>query len=112
MAKFFYGTGRRKTSASRVFLKEGSGKIEVNQKPLDQYFKSLQLKNTAIAPLKLTHTEKQVDLVMTVKGGGMTGQSESIRHGLSRALIRFSADHRSVLKKAGFLTRDSRKCGA
>ena len=108
MTKFFYGTGRRKTSASRVFLKEGSGNIQVNSKPLNQYFKTLQLQNTALSPLKLTNTEKQVDLTMTVKGGGITGQSESIRHGLSRALIRWSADYRPVLKKAGFLTRDSR----
>ena len=108
MAKFYYSTGRRKTSSSRVFLRPGNGKIQINGKELKQYFPCLQQQQAVQAPLVLTNTEKDFDLFITVKGGGMTGQSESIRHGLSRALTVYSIDHRSTLKKNGLLTRDPR----
>jgi len=110
MAKeqFFYATGRRKTSAARVFLKAGSGKITVNGKTLDTYMPTPTARMTVVMPFSLTDTKNQYDARVTVVGGGVTGQSEAIRHGLSRALIIVNPDLRGVLKKAGLLTRDSR----
>lgn len=108
MAKIFYSTGRRKTSSARVFLSPGTGKITVNKCSLEKYFPCEQQRNTLKAPLKLTETEKELDLKITVSGGGPTGQCESIRHGLSRALLLYSDSYRGILKKNGFLTRDSR----
>ena len=108
MAKVFYSTGRRKTSSARVFLSAGKGKITVNNRSLDNYFPCEQQKNTLKAPLQLTETEKELDVKITVSGGGLTGQCESIRHGLSRALILYSDSYRGILKRNGFLTRDSR----
>lgn len=108
MAKVFYSTGRRKTSSARVFLSVGKGQITVNNRALDKHFPCLQQQNTLKAPLKLTETEKEVDVKITVSGGGLTGQCESIRHGLSRALVLYSDSYRGILKRNGFLTRDSR----
>ena len=108
MAKVFYSTGRRKTSSSRVFLSAGKGQITVNNLALDKYFPCQQQRNTLKAPLKLTETEKELDVKITVKGGGLTGQCEAIRHGLSRALVLYSDSYRGLLKRNGFLTRDSR----
>ena len=108
MSKFYYSTGRRKTSSARVFLKEGTGQIQIEGQKVTHYFKTLQHQKTALAALKLTSTEKDFDVFATVKGGGISSQAESIRHALSRALIVFSPDHRSLLKKNGFLTRDPR----
>lgn len=108
MKKFFYSTGRRKTSSSRVFLREGTGRIEVNKKELNKYFPTLWQQITAQSPLAVTQTEKDFDIYITVKGGGLTGQAESIRHGLSRALTLHTASHRESLKKKGYLTRDPR----
>lgn len=110
MAKeqFFYATGRRKTSAARVFLKAGSGKITVNGKTLDTYMPTPTARMTVVMPFAITDTKNQYDARVTVVGGGVTGQSEAIRHGLSRALIVVNPDLRGVLKKAGLLTRDSR----
>ena len=116
MAKSFYSTGRRKTASARVFLKPGTGQIQVNKKSINQYFPYAQQQKTIQAPLNLTQTNQELDVNVTVRGGGVTGQCEAIRHGLSRALIEYSAAHRTILKKNGFLTRDPRsverkKCG-
>lgn len=108
MAKAFYSTGRRKTSSARVFLKPGTGKMTVNDRSLKSYFPCQQQRSILQAPLKLTETEKALDVQVTVSGGGVTGQCESIRHGLSRALILYSDSYRGILKRNGFLTRDSR----
>ena len=104
----FYGTGRRKEAVARVFLKLGSGKFEVNGRPVDDYFKNVAWRNSAIQPLKFTETLGQVDVMATVKGGGPGGQSGAVRLGLSRALAQFNAELRPGLRKNGFLTRDSR----
>jgi len=104
----FYGTGRRKEAVARVYLKLGSGKFEVNGRPVDDYFKNVAWRNAAIQPLKFTETAGQVDVSVTVKGGGVGGQSGAVRMGLSRALALFNAELRAGLRKNGFLTRDSR----
>ena len=108
MTKSFYSTGRRKTASARVFLKVGKGVIQINKKPLNKYFPYQQQQKTVQAPLQLTQTLKGLDANITVKGGGINGQCEAIRHGLSRALIQYSEAHKSILKKNGFLTRDPR----
>ena len=105
---WFYGTGRRKESVARVFLRLGSGKYQVNGRPVEDYFKNVAWKNAAIEPLKFTDTLNQVDVMATAKGGGAGGQSGAVRMGLSRALARFNAELRHGLRKNGFLTRDSR----
>jgi len=91
-----------------VFVKLGSGKYEVNGRPVEEYFKNVAWKNAAIEPLKFTETSGQIDVLVTVKGGGAGGQAGAVRLGLSRALARFNAELRSGLRKNGFLTRDSR----
>ena len=104
----YYGTGRRKSSVARVFLKPGKGNITVNKRPLDEYFGLETLKVIVRQPLEATQTAGQYDINITVKGGGTTGQAGAIRHGISRALCEADPDVRPVLKKEGFLTRDSR----
>jgi small subunit ribosomal protein S9 len=104
----YYGTGRRKTSAARVFLRPGTGKITVNKLPLDRYFGRETSRMLALQPLKLVDMADKLDLHVTVKGGGMTGQAGAIRHGLTRALIEYDESLRPVLRKAGFVTRDAR----
>lgn len=104
----FYGTGRRKEAVARVFVKLGSGKYEVNGRPVDDYFRNVAWRNAAIEPLKFTETLSQVDVIASVKGGGPGGQSGAVRMGLSRALARFNTELRPRLRKSGFLTRDSR----
>ena len=104
----FYGTGRRKESVARVFLKLGSGKFEINGRSVEDYFKNVAWKNAAIEPLKFTGTTTQVDVWATAKGGGVGGQSGAVRQGLSRALSLFNPELRPGLRKNGFLTRDSR----
>ncbi len=104
----FYGTGRRKEAVARVFVKLGSGKYEVNGRPVEDYFKNVAWKNAAIGPLKFSETLNQIDVMATVKGGGAGGQAGAVRMGLSRALARFNAELRAGLRKHGFLTRDSR----
>jgi len=106
--KVFYSTGRRKTSSARVFLKQGSGQIHINGKTPEQFLPYISKRTEAFRPLQMTKKVKSLDITITGKGGGMTGQSEAIRHGLARALVEYSATFRPVLKKAGFLTRDSR----
>jgi len=108
-ASYFYGTGRRKTSSARVFLKAGSGKFTVNRKhTLTDYFKKPKQQQAALGPLDTLGLKKSFDVLATVKGGGFTGQSEAIRHGLARALLKVDEAHRITLKQNKFLTRDSR----
>jgi small subunit ribosomal protein S9 len=93
---------------ARVFLRPGSGKFTVNGRPVEDYFKNVVWKNSAIEPLKFTNTQNQVDVMATAKGGGAGGQSGAVRMGLSRALCLFNPDLRVPLRKNGFVTRDSR----
>ena len=110
MAKMqYYGTGRRKSSVARVRLVPGKGNIIVNKKTLDDYFGGLELlKNEVKRPLQITGAEGKFDVIATVKGGGTTGQSGALRHGVSRALCQADPENRPALKAAGFLTRDPR----
>jgi small subunit ribosomal protein S9 len=104
----YYGTGRRKTSIARVRLVPGEGKVTINKRDIDNYFGLETLKVIAKQPLTLTGTADRFDVIVSVHGGGFTGQAGAIRHGISRALLKADADFRSVLKRAGFLTRDPR----
>ncbi len=104
-----YGTGRRKSSVARVYLRPGTGNIVVNKRPIDQYFGRETLKMVVRQPLELTNTTDQFDVYVNVKGGGLSGQAGAIRHGLARALQESDEELRSPLKKAGMLTRDSRR---
>ena len=108
MANTFYGTGRRKSSVARVFLSPGNGNITINKRSLDDYFGPETLKVIVKQPLAAIGGEGKYDIVATVKGGGTTGQAGAIRHGIARALCEADAEYRPVLKKAGYLTRDSR----
>lgn len=105
----YYGTGRRKTSVARVFLRPGTGQIKVNHREIDEYFPSDLLKMIIRQPLSLTETQDKFDIFVTVAGGGISGQAGAIRHGISRALLEFNSELRLKLKKAGFLTRDPRE---
>ena len=107
-AAVYYGTGRRKSSVARVFITPGKGEITVNKRTLDEYFGLETLKTIAKQPLVATGTADQYDIMITVKGGGTTGQAGAIRHGIARALCEMDAEYRPALKKAGFLTRDPR----
>ncbi len=104
----YYGTGRRKHATARVFLRPGSGAIQVNSRPLDDYFKRESLKLVIRQPLLITETADKFDIHVRIDGGGMAGQAGAIRHGLSRALVEYNRELRGKLKEAGFLTRDSR----
>jgi small subunit ribosomal protein S9 len=104
----YYGTGRRKTSTARVHLRQGSGQVTVNHRPLDEYFSNDVLKMIIKQPLSLTETTDKFDIVVTVDGGGPSGQAGAIRHGISRALQVYNMELRKRLKKAGLLTRDPR----
>ena len=106
--KIFYATGRRKTSSARVFLKPGTGQVTVNGKKLTDFMSSRTRRIDTFQPLQVVKEENTTDLYITVKGGGITGQAEAIRHGLARVLVEYSADYRKILKKEGFLTRDPR----
>jgi small subunit ribosomal protein S9 len=103
-----YGTGKRKTSVARVYLRPGSGQIQVNRRPLEDYFPSDTLKMVVKQPLQLTETSDKFDISANIRGGGLTGQAWAMRLGISRALCEFNQELRGRLKKAGFLTRDSR----
>jgi small subunit ribosomal protein S9 len=105
----YYGTGRRKRSVARVFLRPGSGKIIVNKKDYTDYFKRDIYKIIVKEPLEVTEQVESFDILATVKGGGTTGQAGAIRHGLARALVNFSEEYRVPLRKAGMLTRDARE---
>ncbi|WP_242872746.1 30S ribosomal protein S9 [Merdimonas faecis] len=104
----YYATGRRKTAVARVYLADGNGKIIVNQKPIESYFSGGYYREKVLMPLELTGTYGAVDVYATVKGGGVTGQAEAIRHGISRALINIAIDSKKMLKDEGYLTRDPR----
>lgn len=104
----YIGTGRRKKSVARVFLRPGTGNIEVNGKTLDEYLPYETLRMVVRSPLELTNTLDQFDVLINVHGGGFTGQSGAMRHGITRALMEASEDYRPVLKAAGFVTRDPR----
>jgi small subunit ribosomal protein S9 len=107
-AASFYGTGKRKSSIARVWLKPGSGKIIVNDKTLDDYFGRETSKMVVKQPLELTENSDKFDIFVTVKGGGDSGQAGAIKHGITKALLEVDVALRGVLKKAGFITRDSR----
>ena len=104
-----YGTGRRKSSVARVFMKQGTGEIVVNNSPLDEYFGRETACMIVKQPLELLNSLNKFDFKITVKGGGTTGQSGAIRLGITRALIDFDETLKSELRQAGFVTRDSRK---
>ena len=107
-ANKFYGTGRRKSSVARVYLVPGTGKITVNKRDVEEFFGLETLKVIVRQPLVLTNTADKFDVIVSVHGGGYTGQAGAIRHGISRALLQADAEYRPALKKAGFLTRDPR----
>jgi small subunit ribosomal protein S9 len=104
----FYGTGRRKTSVARVWIRPGSGRIVVNRRPFEVYFTRETLRMIIAQPFHVTNTEGQFDVLVNVGGGGPTGQAGAVRHGISRALATFDDKLRQPLKKAGLLTRDPR----
>ena len=103
-----YGTGRRKSSVARVYIVPGKGEITVNKRSIDDYFGLETLKVIVRQPLVAIEGEGKYDVIVTVKGGGYTGQAGAIRHGIARALLQVDADFRPTLKKAGYLTRDPR----
>ena len=108
VGEYYYGTGRRKSSVARVFLKQGQGKIVVNGKPVDEFFARETGRMIVRQPLDVTKNLTSFDIVVNVHGGGENGQAGAVRHGLSKALTFFEPELRPVLKKGGFLTRDSR----
>jgi small subunit ribosomal protein S9 len=104
----YQATGKRKTSIAVVFLKDGNGEFTVNQLPFDNYFKERSAKMVVSLPLALTETQGKLNIVANVKGGGISGQLDAIRHGISKALTEYNPEFRKILKKEGLLTRDSR----
>ena len=104
----YYGTGRRKTSTARVYLRNGSGEFLINRKPFDQYFPNETLRMIIRQPLQLTETAGKFDILINVRGGGPAGQAGAIRHGITRALLEYNADLRPALKQAGLVTHDPR----
>jgi small subunit ribosomal protein S9 len=105
----YYGTGRRKTATARVFLRPGSGNVTVNGREFDDYFPNEIHKMIIRSPLQLTETVDKFDLMVSVEGGGASGQAGAVRHGVSRALLEYNVELRDRLKSAGLLTRDPRK---
>ena len=106
--KRFYATGRRKTSVARVYLQEGQGNIQVNDRSLDVFFGRETARMIVLQPFQVTQTVNNFDAKINVQGGGISGQAGAIRHGITRALLQINPDFRSTLKKAGFITRDPR----
>lgn len=104
----YYGTGRRKTSISRVFLRPGKGEFVVNKRPIDEFFSRLSSRIVAKQPLVLTELADQFDLYVTIRGGGESSQAAAVRHGLARALVAHNAELKPALRAAGLITRDSR----
>jgi small subunit ribosomal protein S9 len=103
-----YATGKRKTSIARVWLEPGEGKFIINERALKDYFGRETCEMVILQPFDLTGTRNQFDVMVNVQGGGISGQSEAIRHGISKALLQYNQDFKDILKKAGFFTRDSR----
>ena len=108
-ANFFYGTGRRKSAVARVFMKRGSGNIVVNGKPVDEFFSRVTGRMIVRQPLELVDQAATLDIQVNVCGGGESGQAGAVRHGITRALIEYDVALKSVLSKAGFVTRDARE---
>jgi small subunit ribosomal protein S9 len=104
-----YGTGRRKTATARVYVRPGAGRIDVNHRGFDEYFKSDVQKMVIRQPLVITEVADKVDVLVRVRGGGPNGQAGAVRHGIARALVDYNPELRHKLKKAGFLTRDPRE---
>jgi small subunit ribosomal protein S9 len=109
IGNYYYGTGRRKSSVARVFIKAGSGNIVVNGKPVDLYFSRETGRMIVRQPLVLTERVANFDIMVNVNGGGETGQAGAVRHGITRALIEYDAGLKGALKKAGLVTRDARE---
>src|SRR5690348_9578047 len=109
IGNYHYGTGRRKTSVARVFMKRGDGKIVVNDKPVDEFFTRETGRMIVRQPLVLTNNERTFDIMVNVVGGGESGQAGAVRHGITRALIDYDAELKPTLSKAGLVTRDARE---
>lgn len=109
MQTSYYGTGRRKTSTARVFVRPGTGQFTINRKPLERYFGRETARMIVMQPLELTDLEGRFDVTVSVVGGGTTGQAGAIRHGLTRALMQYDEELRASLRKAGYVTRDARE---
>ena len=105
----YYGTARRKNAVARVYLRPGKGEITVNRREFDNYFPNEALRMIIRQPLNLTETLEKFDILVNVAGGGNSGQAGAVRHGITRALLKFDAELRPTLKKAGLVTRDPRK---
>ncbi|HKX83056.1 MAG TPA: 30S ribosomal protein S9 [Pyrinomonadaceae bacterium] len=105
----YYGTGRRKTSTARVYLRPGTGAITINRREFESYFPNEALQMIIRQPLRLTETVGKFDILVNVDGGGTAGQAGAVRHGITRALMEYNADLRPALKKAGLVTRDPRQ---
>jgi small subunit ribosomal protein S9 len=108
MAEAYYGTGKRKTAVARTWLKPGKGTMTINQRDVDDYFRRETAKMIVEQPLVLTDTYGSFDIKVNVSGGGVSGQAAAVRHGISRALLQVNPEFRPILKRAGFVTRDSR----
>jgi small subunit ribosomal protein S9 len=106
--KRFYATGKRKTAVARVWMKEGSGNFVINKRGFDEYFPRDILKRLVWQPLDITEKRDKFDFYVNVAGGGISAQADAIKHGISKALVEYDADLKTVLRKAGFLTRDAR----
>jgi small subunit ribosomal protein S9 len=104
----YYATGKRKSAVARVYMKEGNGNIVINKRSYDEYFTRPSLKMIIKQPIDITGKKDQFDFYVNVSGGGVAGQAGAVKHGISKALLEYDAELRSVLKKAGFLTRDAR----
>jgi small subunit ribosomal protein S9 len=104
----YYGTGRRKTSTARVYLRPGTGEFRINRKTFEQYFPNQTLRMIISQPLKLTDTANKFDVLVNVAGGGPSGQAGAVRHGITRALLEYNSELRRALKQAGLVTRDPR----
>jgi len=109
MASTQYGTGRRKTATARVYMKAGTGKITINDRPIDQFFGRETGRMIVRQPLQVAQVEGRFDFAVKVEGGGITGQAGAIRHGITRALMEYDETLRPTLRKAGFVTRDARE---
>ena len=109
MSETYYSTGRRKTSTARVFMRSGAGSITVNSRPLDEYFGRETARMIVRQPLQKANMETGLDISVTVRGGGISGQAGAIRHGITRALIEYDSELRSPLRRAGYVTRDARQ---
>jgi small subunit ribosomal protein S9 len=109
IGKYYYGTGRRKSSVARVFMQQGKGKISINGLPVDKYFSRFTSEMILKQPLDLTKNETTFDIKVNVSGGGESGQAGAVRHGITRALLDYDAELKSELSKAGYVTRDARE---